>query len=60
MEQQVSPLGKPMSTAIKRSAQVKERYFFATHVQRLERALGYLDAFRDLRVHSLLMAKVGS
>ena len=60
MEQQVSPLGKPMSTAIKRSAQVRERYFFLQHVQRIERALGYLDAFWGLRAHSLPMAKVGS
>lgn len=28
MEQQVGPLGKPMSTAIKRSAQVNERWGF--------------------------------
>lgn len=38
MEQQVGPLGKPMSTAIKRSSQVSERYFFffLQDVQRIE------------------------
>lgn len=37
MEQQVGALGKPMSTAIKRSSQVSERYFFFLQdVQRIE------------------------
>lgn len=34
MEQQVGPLGKPMSTTIKRSAQVSERIFYLFFARR--------------------------